>query len=200
MAAGSHVAFLNHDDAWLPDHLERALAVLGCSGGDFYVGRSAFARRSLLDDGHEVVPLFTEVNPAARQARDAFVGHPVLFEPASSWVVAADVAQRTGPWRSARSMYRTPAQEWVMRAWRRGARFAFGDPVTVLKIVTHHQYESAAGNYAMESREHRRVASLLAGRSPDQVRELVAGQMDDGVHQRAAQQPLDAAVLAVTSG
>lgn len=177
LAGGSHVAFLNHDDVWLGDHLERAMATLG-NGNELYVGTSAFARRSVPDDVFGVAPRFTEINPAGRSARDAYVGHPVLFEPSSAWVATREAVHRVGPWRSASTLHRSPAQEWVMRAWLRGTRFSFGDRITVLKVVTHYQYDSSAGNYSLASREHQWLAAFLRDHDPDDVRRLIEKQLD----------------------
>jgi hypothetical protein len=66
-----------------------------------------------------------------------------------------------GPWRSAREIYRTPAEDWLLRAWRRGARMHFDPVITVLHLYTHYRRGSPHGNYATDSPEHATLSSML---------------------------------------
>lgn len=180
LAEGMYVAFLNHDDVYLQDHLKRAVDHLEEQGADFFVGRSVFARKSVPDDTFGAAPVFSEINPVGRSGRDSFTGHPILFEPSSAWVVRAETACAVGTWRNAATMHRTPAQQWVLRAWKKRARFVFGDLVTVLKLVTHYQYAVAAGNYGRVSAEHQYIDAVLRDQSPDETRRLVQKDLDAG--------------------
>src|SRR6056297_2304175 len=40
LAKTEYIAFLNHDDIWTPNHLEKALQKLKEQEGNFYIGRS----------------------------------------------------------------------------------------------------------------------------------------------------------------
>ena len=46
LATTDWIAFLNHDDLWLPDHLEYALEKLARSGADLFLGQAAFTDSS----------------------------------------------------------------------------------------------------------------------------------------------------------
>lgn len=71
LASTPFVALLNHDDLWLPDHLERALGVLGDDDTSLYASSAAFARAALdLPDGTR--PVFTERTPLERRLDDAY--------------------------------------------------------------------------------------------------------------------------------
>jgi glycosyltransferase involved in cell wall biosynthesis len=185
LARGSYVALLNHDDVWLQDHLEQALGSLRREHADFYVGRSVFARRTTPHEVWGAVPIFSEINPRRRFAADSFTGQAILFEPASAWVIRTPAARSVGNWRAAARLYRTPAQEWVLRAWRAGLRLTFGALVTVLKVVTHYQHVSEEGSYSRRSTEHEYLADLVRSKSPGVIRGLACKDLDEDLDHRA---------------
>ncbi len=189
LATGSYVAFLNHDDVWLQDHLERAHGALTRDKADFFVGRSLFARRTRPGAESVVVPVFSEINPRRRFPIDSFTGHPILFEPASAWVVRTAAARSVGNWRPAAQMHRTPAQEWALRAWRTGLGFTFADLVTVLKVVTHYQHSSESGNYERMSAEHEYLGTLMKSKGADEIRELAQRDVEKSLDHRSMLAP-----------
>ncbi|TNE61319.1 MAG: glycosyltransferase family 2 protein [Alphaproteobacteria bacterium] len=125
-AASDYVAFANHDDIWLPDHLERAVAALGQADAELYMGATIFTAADKRD-GH---PVFREQSPADRDLRQAYFNIPTLFEPISSWVTRRDLIQKVGLFFPAGQLHRTPVEQWVLRAWRAGVRCHFDDTVT----------------------------------------------------------------------
>lgn len=189
LASGSFVAFLNHDDVWLQDHLQRALRALTRDRADFFVGRSLFARRTKVHVESAVVPVFSEINPRRRFAIDSFTGHPILFEPASAWVVRTVAAQSVGNWRPAARMHRMPVQEWVLRAWRNALKFTFSDLVTVLKVVTHYQDTTDKGNYERKSPEHEYLRTLVKSKGADEIRDLTQRDLEDNPNHRSMLAP-----------
>ena len=110
-----------------------------------------------------------------------------MFEPSSSWVIERTTAKSIGDWRQAAHLYRSPAQDWVLRAWKIRTRFAFGIHVTVLKVVTHYQYTSDSGNYSQISREHQYVNALLQSHSPTDIRRAVTNHLDSAINQMEMQ-------------
>lgn len=185
LAETPFVAFLNHDDVLLADHLEHALRRLRDAPGDLYCARSLRARRSLEAPGGGAVPLFVEASAPDRKAAEIFHRHYMMFEPLSAVVVRTALARSIGPWRSARDLHRPPAQDWLLRAWRAGARFEFGDLPTVLAVNTHYQYRTADGCYAASSREHAWVEALLETRCAAEVRDLLLRTVEPLMDQRA---------------
>jgi hypothetical protein len=107
LARADRLAFLNHDDFWRLDHLERALAHLEQRGADLVYTWTA----NLLPEGTVVL---LGPSPLGRYSADVVV-------PASSWVLRRDLATRVGPWRSGWTLRLTPSQDWLWRAARTGA-------------------------------------------------------------------------------
>lgn len=179
-----YAALLNHDDLWLPDHLETALSALDASDADLYLGRammcrsaegvSSMSRGGPADAGAKAL----RVSPAARQLSDAFALPFEWFEPASAWVMRADAARRVGPWRTSPELYRVPLQEWLLRAWRCGLTLAPATRVTCLKIDDHHDVPQGAQRYAVAGAVHGRlmdaIESVSAARAPGSVNWLQA--------------------------
>lgn len=111
-----HVAFLNHDDLWLPDHLQAGLDALRSAGADL------------------VFPLTAVVLPAAEeelarggyrtrllgQGRDGRYDPVDTFAPASSWILRREAATRVGAWRPARECVAESSRDFLFRAWRAG--------------------------------------------------------------------------------
>lgn len=148
------IAFLNHDDVWLPDHLERAVTALERSQAEFHLSGCAFAFAVRAEAG-ERIPLFASRNE--HQVGPERMVNPRVrdFEPASAWTLRTEAARAVGPWTPARALHRTPLHDWVLRHWCRGTRFAASQTVTCLKITTQYRRSRrGAAAYDAASREH----------------------------------------------
>lgn len=111
LARGAYIAFLSHDDLWLPDHLARALGVFTQDpAADLVFG---FGLALLTDDA---VPELIGPTTFDRIYR------PTLAVPASLWVMRRTLAERIGPWRPAGTIRLLPSQDWLQRCERAGAR------------------------------------------------------------------------------
>ncbi len=180
LAETEFIALLNHDDIWLPDHLDAAIAALRRTGADVFMGRAAIATKSVghVDGGRR--PVFSEAAPIGLRPHQLYHRHGSLFEPVSSWVFSTALARRVGHWSSYRTLYRTPLQDWLLRAWCAGARFASGEAITVLNLLTHYQYRSEAGCYATPSAEHLFADALLGRLSSEEARAIVEREIGVG--------------------
>jgi glycosyltransferase involved in cell wall biosynthesis len=154
LARGRYLAFLNQDDLFLPHHLAACVAELDAGRADLVWVPALVA--------HEV-----EAGPpgAAPRGRFRLAGvsgkeeyTPFAFYCASSWVLRREVAARVGPWPAERSVFVTPSQAWLFRAWRSGARLHFIPTVSVVLLYS----GGRAGSYARrESPEHEVITRWL---------------------------------------
>jgi len=130
-ARGEYVAFLNHDDLYLPHHLSSALACLQGSGADILVCAHATIpalQREKLASG-ELVAVGDGFEPSGRFS-------PRTFHVASSWLLRRAAAQAVGPWRLESRTWVTPSQDWLFRAWRRGLRLEATREVSLVAIFS----------------------------------------------------------------
>lgn len=130
-----YLAFLNQDDLWLEDHLERSIYELETKELDSYFARSAFCHlknQSSWPGGDDFLQ-FSEYNQPNLYWRSLF-GPNYYFEPVSSWVVRTEVAKKVGDWISPDKTILTPLMDWFSRLIRESNKFGFGEVLTVLKI------------------------------------------------------------------
>ena len=180
LATSPWIAFLNHDDVLLQDHVEYALEQLARKDADFFLGRCATAWHSVEGPGDEVRPVFEALTPASDDPGQAVRCSTNLFEPCSSWIVRTERARTVGAWRRSTAIVRTSLNDWLLRAWASGARFVFGERITALRLVTHHEkryYRGPGSLYTRESLEHRFVEGLLAHSTADEIRRTVMAQV-----------------------
>jgi glycosyltransferase involved in cell wall biosynthesis len=157
LARGRYVAFLNHDDLYLPDHLAKCVAELESGDADLVWVPCAIAREKADPTGQW--PFSFALIGVTSTSEYSPLG--VYFS--SSWVFRRGLADRVGPWRSPDKMYVVPSQDWLFRAWYLGAKLKFLPSVSVLLVPA----GGRAGSYARrDSPEH----DLLAQRLRDDPR------------------------------
>jgi glycosyltransferase involved in cell wall biosynthesis len=154
-ARGDIFAFLNHDDIWLDDHLERVVRSMTELRTDFHFASAAFVQpeQSSMTRLH-----FDHFNGPFNRWRTA---HPVfnVFEPASAWAVKAAFAHRVGAWSRPGAGLPVSVADYVARSRRLGARFSTGSVATVIKVNLHHAHEGL--HYSSESPQHRLLERFL---------------------------------------
>lgn len=127
LAETALVAFLNHDDLWLPDHLERAVAQIGAA--DLYWSASAwFEGRGPRDD-----LAFFFAAPQPQSNFDAAYESWLAIEPMSAWVCRRSLIGRLGPMALSSQTALRPIQDYAIRAAQAGALVQAGGQITVLK-------------------------------------------------------------------
>lgn len=121
-ARGGVVAFLNHDDLWFPDHLERMLPAFADEGVDMVF---AMALEVEASGRFRVNMVYPEGGYDPRGA-----------PPIPSWVVRRGAFDRFGPMRRRDECWSLPTQDWLYRAWRRGARLVHVAAPTLIVITS----------------------------------------------------------------
>lgn len=156
-ARGRYLAFLNHDDLWLSNHLEVAVGALERHEDDM-----VFTMGLVLGPGLEPLLLAS--------ATSSTHYHPWMDIRATLWVMRREVADRVGPWRRASEIRRIPSQDWIHRAWKRGTRIRHVPEVTALLLTSAAQDRVYSRRLVADQREAfaglddegRLVAGLLA--------------------------------------
>jgi len=124
LARGRYVAFLNHDDLWLSDHLETLVKVIEEQQADLAYARGI----SVLPDGGRLL-----LGPASGS-----VYRPVAEVHASLWLCRRELFNDVGPWRHSRTCWAIPSQDWLIRAWRLGKKIVASDRFTVVAVHASH--------------------------------------------------------------
>jgi glycosyltransferase involved in cell wall biosynthesis len=119
-ARGRLIAYLGHDDLWLADHLEAAVAGLEDTGADF------------------VYTLGTQIEgDGSRRLSGSTVSgrwEPWAHVPTSCWLLRREVLEEVGPWRSALELHETPQEELMLRIHKAGKQMRLVPRLTVLKL------------------------------------------------------------------
>lgn len=172
LAKSKYIAFLNHDDIWLKDHLELALSVLEKKRFNFYLAgtaNSAYIEREKQD----LIIHVDKLNGKNRKPLDFFKQQVLSYEPASSWVVDTEFVKAIGYWNYYNEIYRVPIEDYILRAWRLGAKFYFSDTISVWYVLTQYQKTNHKNSYDYESKEHGVIKNILSFNSSNDIRKLL---------------------------
>ena len=149
LSRGRYVAFLNHDDFYLPDHLATCVAELDAGGTDFVSVPCVITRLKTGSPEGRPVSFTLEAVPYNG------VYDPLAIYYASAWVFRRELAERVGPWRAPKEMFVVPSQDWLFRAWRSGAKLKFLPSVGVVVVSA----GTRAGSYvSRDNPEHEFLA------------------------------------------
>jgi glycosyltransferase involved in cell wall biosynthesis len=140
-ASGELIAFLNHDDIWFPDHLERCFSTLTNTGADMVF---ALADR-IYGDGTRHVD--------GNCFDGKFSPRDRIFVGCSSWVVRRETVDSVGPWRSYLDLYTVPSQDWLFRAWKAGKDIRLSPWLTIIALGTYTRPGSYANRDEAEQKE-----------------------------------------------
>src|SRR5688572_24202102 len=133
LARAPLIAYLSHDDLWLPHHLKTCREALVITGADLVLGTAAnvlFAdNRVAIDSLQVLLQGLGEGNRWSPSDLDASVA------PASCWMIRTDALDRVGGWRMSYEDRAEPSQALLFRLWRRGFRVHALNDLTLV-IVT----------------------------------------------------------------
>lgn len=155
LSRGRYVAFLNHDDMWLPCHLASLVEGIERTGADL-----VFALVSVMQaDGTTVL------GNACRSGRF----EPAVSVAASGWLMRRSLTDDIGPWRHFRECYVAPSQDWLHRAHRAGRSLVLVPRLSVVAVPSGSRARSYADRHEAE---HKRIAARLRDEPDFAEREL----------------------------
>ena len=140
LARAPLIAYLSHDDFWLPHHLKACSEALAATGADLVLGTAAnisFAGGRLAFDSLNVLLQgMGEGNRWSPSDLDASV------VAASCWLIRGDALDRVGGWRMSHEDRAVPSQALLFRLWRRGFRIYTLNDLTLIILTAGHRAKS----------------------------------------------------------
>lgn len=170
LARAPLIAYLSHDDFWLPHHLKACSEALAATGADlvlgtaanvsFAGGRVAFDSLGVLlqgmGDRHHWSPSDLDASVVA----------------ASCWLIRADTLDKVGGWRMSQKERAEPSQALLFRLWRRAFRIYTLNDLTLVIIsagnrsMSYLERETPEHDWIVEHLNEPAFASELAARMP----------------------------------
>jgi glycosyltransferase involved in cell wall biosynthesis len=155
---GQFVALLNHDDLWFPDHLAAMTGWIDATGADVIIARGAIIEPARMKGD----PLKTSIYG---MGKDGFYDPVLTAGYGSAQMVRRASLGWLGPWRPASECSCESSQDWLFRAWRKGAVIATMPHLSVLSIFSGQRSGSYAEDTAIEQEEF-----INGMRMPDDLR------------------------------
>jgi len=173
-ARGRFVAILNHDDIWFPDHLAATTGWAEATSADVVIARGAVVRPKPDAGGETRTAIFGA-------GKGGFYDPVITAGFASAQVMRRAALERLGGWRPASRCFCESSQDWLFRAWRKGATIATLPHLTVLKLHSGERRGSYVHDDAQEQKDlldamvapdALRVKILDGAAEPDRLRSL----------------------------
>ena len=121
-ARGRYVAYLGHDDLWMPNHLDLLVRKIEDTGADV-----AYSLGIMIGPPESPARVLTGVTKSGAYEPDALV-------PPSTILHRTDMIRDTGGWRDYRELHTPGDIAFLSAAWAAGKRFAQVRELTALKF------------------------------------------------------------------
>ncbi|MDX8452561.1 glycosyltransferase family 2 protein [Mesorhizobium sp. VK9D] len=164
-ARGRFVAILNHDDLWFPDHLTSMSGWIDATSADVVIARGAVIESAASNGSRHMI---------LGMGRDGFYDPVTTVGFGSARMIRRTSLPRLGPWRPASQCVCESSQDWLFRAWRKGAVIATMPHLTVLMLHSGKREGSYARDTAQEQEE-----LMDAMDAPDALRARILGNAEE---------------------
>ncbi len=179
-ANGDYIFFLNHDDLYLADHIEKALQFFATTDADFIwhpviLIKDASQTTGPPDPACDDLVLDGAVGP------DGYDPH--VFYVASGWAMTREFAQLAGPWQLENELRMSASQDWLFRAARLGRTLKYHPRPSVICILAGQRRLSYLKT---KSDEHDRVFGWINGKESNlrALLECVAVRQGEELYRR----------------
>jgi Glycosyl transferase family 2 len=156
LARAPLIAYLSHDDFWLPHHLKACREALAVTNAELVLGTAAnisFEKGRLAFDSLRVLLQgMGEHNRWSPADLDASV------TAASCWLIRVETLDRVGGWRMSHEERAEPSQALLFRIWRGGFRIHTLNDLTLIIVTAGHRARSYLDR---ETPEHDWIAQHL---------------------------------------
>jgi glycosyltransferase involved in cell wall biosynthesis len=166
-ARGRFVALLNHDDLWFPDHLAAMSGWIDATSADVALARGIAVASPLAEGGDAKHSIFGI-------GQDGFYDPVITVGFGSAQMVRRASLDWLGPWRPASQCFCESSQDWLFRAWRKGAVITTMPHLTVLKLHSGRHRGSYVEDSAQEQEEF-----VNAMQAPDMLRARLLADAED---------------------
>jgi glycosyltransferase involved in cell wall biosynthesis len=170
LARAPLIAYLSHDDFWLPHHLKTCSEALAATGADLVLGTAANimfeGARVAFDSLRVLLQGMGEGNRWSPTDLDASVAA------ASCWLIRSDALDRVGGWRMSQEERAEPSQALLFRLWRRGFHIYTLNDLTLVIVTagnrptSYRQRNTPEHDWIAEHLNDAAFASELAARMP----------------------------------
>lgn len=164
-ANGRYIAYLNHDDFWLPDHLETLVNGIEKKQADMVYSMLDIVRGGM---GKWAPPRLCGIAPN-------LVFHPRSSVQASCWLFRRELIDRIGPWKYYKECKLVPSEDWLYRAWKAGTKIHCIPWLTVVAFPSMRRSKSYSDRHEHEQRHYYRLSRDPSAFRIKELTEIAAG-------------------------
>lgn len=143
-ARGEYIAYLGHDDLWLPNHLAKLLETIERTGAEV-----AYSWTELVYPAPSPLRIISGLNPSGEF-------EPDLGVPPSSLMHRRRLFEELGGWDDYRTIPDEPEVAWLRRAHAAGHKFACTNQLSVMKFNSAFRPNSYLTRRSDEQKEYAR--------------------------------------------
>jgi hypothetical protein len=156
LASAPLIAYLSHDDMWLPHHLKACSEALAATGADLVLATAANVAFSGGQPGFDSLNVLLQGLGENHRWSPADLDASIVA--ASCWLIRTEALDRAGGWPLSREERAEPSQALLFRLWRRGFRIHALNDLTLIIITAGGRPHSYIER---ESPEHEWIAGHL---------------------------------------